>query len=201
MENTPSESRWSVIAGLLPGRKDNEINNYWNTRLSKKLSVNQSEDKTRQNLEPRSKSPSILQDHVFKTIPIGITTTVKHSVMVSPEGRSELGCSNVNSRTKDQRSPDCKHFAGDAHVVDESLSDLKELLSPQWNLISSPSSLWKDFGLEAFCTGPATSLCPGTKEYEGMCSDDSIEFADVQGEEEVYDNIQHLDWIHELDYI
>ncbi|KAI9192215.1 hypothetical protein LWI28_019628 [Acer negundo] len=30
-------NRWSLIAGRLPGRTDNEVKNYWNTHLNKKL--------------------------------------------------------------------------------------------------------------------------------------------------------------------
>ncbi|CAK9196635.1 unnamed protein product [Sphagnum troendelagicum] len=34
-------SRWSLIAAQLPGRTDNDVKNYWNTRLKKKLQQQQ----------------------------------------------------------------------------------------------------------------------------------------------------------------
>ncbi|KAK9758088.1 hypothetical protein RND81_01G205900 [Saponaria officinalis] len=48
-------NRWSLIAGRLPGRTDNEIKNYWNTHLSKRLRATQGSDpNTHKNVsEPR----------------------------------------------------------------------------------------------------------------------------------------------------
>ncbi|KAL8139811.1 hypothetical protein V2J09_005832 [Rumex salicifolius] len=40
-------NRWSLIAGRLPGRTDNEIKNYWNSYLSKKIKRDGSGEKSR----------------------------------------------------------------------------------------------------------------------------------------------------------
>ncbi|GFZ12867.1 myb domain protein 5 [Actinidia rufa] len=55
-------NRWSLIAGRIPGRTDNEIKNYWNTHLRKKL-INQGIDPTTHkplsnNPNPNSDKPS-----------------------------------------------------------------------------------------------------------------------------------------------
>ncbi|XP_061370352.1 transcription factor MYB8-like [Gastrolobium bilobum] len=44
-------NRWSLIAGRLPGRTDNEIKNYWNTHLCKKLKNQGSIDKSSSDAE------------------------------------------------------------------------------------------------------------------------------------------------------
>uniref|UniRef100_A0A5B7A7S0 Putative transcription factor WER n=1 Tax=Davidia involucrata TaxID=16924 RepID=A0A5B7A7S0_DAVIN len=38
-------NRWSLIAGRVPGRTDNQVKNHWNTHLSKKLGVKKAKTK------------------------------------------------------------------------------------------------------------------------------------------------------------
>ncbi|KAK6163765.1 hypothetical protein DH2020_000629 [Rehmannia glutinosa] len=45
-------NRWSLIAGRIPGRTDNEIKNYWNTHLSKKLISQGIDPKTHKPINP-----------------------------------------------------------------------------------------------------------------------------------------------------
>jgi hypothetical protein len=81
-------SRWSLIAGRLPGRTDNEIKNHRNTYLSKKLKINEWQPKWSENLKSRPEFPSPVQNHVFKTIPVK-TTAVSGALI--PNGYSVDG--------------------------------------------------------------------------------------------------------------
>lgn len=51
--------RWSLIAGRIPGRTDNEIKNYWNTHLSKKLISQGIDPRTHRPLNPNPNSPEV----------------------------------------------------------------------------------------------------------------------------------------------
>ncbi|KAF8106297.1 hypothetical protein N665_0144s0009 [Sinapis alba] len=91
-------NKWSLIAGRLPGRTDNEIKNYWNTHIKRKLLSN--------GIDPQTHRPikdSIAVTH-SKTVPFQLSTAVtvppqngavESSFTVRP--KTEISTDNVAS--------------------------------------------------------------------------------------------------------
>ncbi|CAN4097989.1 unnamed protein product [Withania somnifera] len=102
-------NKWSVIAGRLPGRTDNEIKNYWNTHIKRKLISHGIDPQTHRPLNAATNSTAITNTvsttTTTKDIKIEFTNNVDlkpNSIIATSPSCDETKC---NSGTTEETKP------------------------------------------------------------------------------------------------
>ncbi|KAG2675846.1 hypothetical protein I3760_12G025600 [Carya illinoinensis] len=73
-------NRWSLIAGRVPGRTDNQVKNHWNTHLSKRLGIK------------KEKTKVSVSTHLFSREPVA-------NCIVHSESNPEIPTSSCNRKS------------------------------------------------------------------------------------------------------
>ncbi|KDP39688.1 hypothetical protein JCGZ_02708 [Jatropha curcas] len=132
-------NRWSLIAGRIPGRTDNEIKNYWNTHLSKKLISQGIDPRTHKPLNPNPNSSQIAQNQntgpksvnleetegrTYRTIATRVSQNFKMSTLDHYHQPNPLLIDNAGSA--DHNWPNCDDIAMDLQNGDQGQSNANQ---------------------------------------------------------------------------
>ncbi|XP_057747914.1 transcription factor MYB123-like [Arachis stenosperma] len=128
-------NRWSLIAGRLPGRTDNEIKNYWNTNLSKRMKDNKDHNKETTTSSSNPKHPQTEPTPPFKIdFPVIRTKATKCSkpLLINNNARQSTPVPLLLDASAAAAAADSE-ANNNKNIVSSIASNHKEVLSKNYN--------------------------------------------------------------------